>query len=50
MPRTSLTRPSPVEILEEPLDTIPSRELADPTVSRRRARRAAVDAVDFLTL
>jgi len=50
MPRTSLKRPSPVEILEEPMDTIPSRELADATVSRGRARRAAVDAVDFLTL
>ena len=33
MPRTSLKRPSPVEILEEPMDTIPSRELADATVS-----------------
>ena len=27
MPRTPLTCPSPVEILEEPLDTVPSREL-----------------------
>jgi hypothetical protein len=27
MPRAPLTGPSPVEILEEPLDTVPSREL-----------------------
>jgi hypothetical protein len=27
MPRTPLTCPSPVEIREEPLDTVPSREL-----------------------
>ncbi len=33
MLRTALTCPSRVEILEEPLDTVPLRELADATVS-----------------
>ena len=44
MPRALLTCPSPVEILEEPLDTVPSRELG-PRFHEGRARPAAVDAV-----
>ena len=43
MPRTPHTCPLSLEILEEPLDTVPSRELANATVSRGRA--VAVDAV-----
>lgn len=45
MPGTRLVCPSPVDMLEEPLDTVPLRELGDDTVSRGRARRAAADAV-----
>jgi len=45
MPRMPLTYPSPVDILEEPLDTFPCANWADATVSRGRAPRAIVDAV-----
>ncbi len=46
MPRAPLTCPSPVDILEEPLDTVPSRELGRRHgFTRTRARRAIVDAV-----
>jgi hypothetical protein len=34
MLRTLLTAPSPVDILEEPLDTVPSRELGPPRFTR----------------
>jgi hypothetical protein len=49
MPRTPLTCPSPVDILEEPLDTVPLRALG----RRHGFTRARIDGRpsmrDFLT-
>jgi hypothetical protein len=45
MLRTPLTCPSPVEILEGPLDTVPSRELGQRHGFTRARSTVAVDAV-----
>lgn len=46
---TPLTCPSPVEILEEPLDTVPSRELGPRDGFTRGALDGGRRCGDFLT-
>ena len=51
MPRAPLTCPSPVEMLEEPVDTVPLRELGPTgTVSRGARSMGGRRCGDFLTL